>query len=82
MLVLFPLPIQSNNTQLPPEVQLEHTQIETLSGYTLTVNTSVLIAEKNQAGNFKSGYETPAMEYGDELTTEISRTKRLDITLV
>jgi short subunit dehydrogenase-like uncharacterized protein len=54
-------------------------RLETLSGYTLTAKTAVLIAEKILAGNFKSGYQTPAMEYGAELIMEVESTKRVDI---
>jgi short subunit dehydrogenase-like uncharacterized protein len=54
-------------------------RIETLSGYSLTAYTSVLIAEKILAGNFKSGYQTPAMAYGADLILEINTTKRIDV---
>jgi short subunit dehydrogenase-like uncharacterized protein len=56
-------------------------RIETLSGYALTAHTSVLIAEKILAGDFKSGYQTPAMAYGAELIMEAPTTTRLDVTL-
>jgi short subunit dehydrogenase-like uncharacterized protein len=54
-------------------------RIETLSGYTLTAHTSVLIAEKIMAGNFKAGYQTPSMAYGSELIMEVLTTKRVDL---
>jgi short subunit dehydrogenase-like uncharacterized protein len=54
-------------------------RIETLSGYSLTAHTSVLIAEKTLAGNFKAGYQTPAMAYGADLILEIIDTKRVDV---
>ncbi|MEK6780201.1 MAG: saccharopine dehydrogenase NADP-binding domain-containing protein [Bacteroidota bacterium] len=54
-------------------------RLETLDGYTLTAKTSVLIAEKILAGNFKAGYQTPAMAYGADLILEIESTKRTDI---
>lgn len=53
-------------------------QLETVSGYTLTAKTAVLIAEKILAGNFKAGYQTPAMAYGADLIMEIETTKRVD----
>jgi short subunit dehydrogenase-like uncharacterized protein len=54
-------------------------RLETVSGYTLTAKTAVLIAEKILAGNFKSGYQTPAMAYGEDLILEIENTKRTDL---
>jgi hypothetical protein len=53
--------------------------LETLSGYSLTAKTAVLIAEKILVGNFKAGYQTPAMAYGAELIMEIENTKRIDL---
>jgi short subunit dehydrogenase-like uncharacterized protein len=50
--------------------------LATLNGYSLTAQTSVLIAEKILAGNFKSGYHTPAMAYGEDLILEIPDTSR------
>jgi len=54
-------------------------RLKTVSGYTLTAKTAVLIAEKILAGNFKSGYQTPAMAYGADLIMEISETNRHDL---
>ena len=48
------------------------------SGYALTAKTAVLIAEKILAGNFKPGYQTPAMMYGENLILEVATTKRND----
>ncbi len=53
--------------------------LEAPSGYSLTAKTAVLIAEKILAGNFKTGYQTPAMMYGENLILEIQTTKRIDI---
>ncbi len=53
-------------------------RLETLSGYSLTAKTSVLIAEKIISGNFQSGYQTPAMAYGENLILEIANTHRID----
>ena len=54
-------------------------RLETVSGYSLTAKTAVLIAEKILAGNFKVGYQTPAMAYGADLILEIETTIRKDI---
>ena len=48
------------------------------NGYTLTANTSVLIAEKILHDNFKPGYQTPAMAYGPDLILELENTTRVD----
>lgn len=53
-------------------------RLETINGYSLTAKTSVLIAEKILAGNFNSGYQTPAMAYGADLILEIPTTHRAD----
>ncbi len=53
-------------------------RIETIDGYSLTAKASVLIAEKIVSGNFKNGYQTPAMAYGADLILEIANTKRVD----
>lgn len=54
-------------------------RLVTLSGYTLTAQTAVLIAEKILAGNLKTGYQTPATCYGPDLILEISGTVRTDL---
>lgn len=51
-------------------------RLETMSGYKLTAETAVLIAQKILAGDFKRGYQTPAMAYGEDLILEIKDTKR------
>lgn len=43
-------------------------------GYTLTALSSLIIAKKVLAGNFKPGYQTPAGCYGEELIAEIPGT--------
>ena len=53
--------------------------LETPSGYALTALTAVLVAEKILAGNFKTGYQTPAMMYGEGLILEVPTTKRVDL---
>jgi short subunit dehydrogenase-like uncharacterized protein len=54
--------------------------LETVSGYSLTAKTAVLIAQKILKGNFKAGYQTPAMAYGADLIMEIENTKRVDVS--
>ncbi len=54
-------------------------RLETLDGYTLTAKTSVLIAEKILNGNFKPGYQTPAMAYGENLILETQGSKISDL---
>jgi hypothetical protein len=39
----------------------------------------VNIAQKILAGNFRPGYQTPAMAYGAELIMEVKTTKRTDV---
>jgi short subunit dehydrogenase-like uncharacterized protein len=53
--------------------------LECLSGYSLTGKSAVLIAEKILAGNFKAGYQTPAMMYGENLILEIPTSTRTDL---
>lgn len=54
-------------------------RLETVSGYKLTALTSVLIAEKILQGNFKTGYQTPAMAYGADLILEVGTTHLKDL---
>jgi short subunit dehydrogenase-like uncharacterized protein len=53
--------------------------LEAPSGYALTAKTAVMIAQKILAGNYKSGYQTPAMMYGEGLILEVATTKRIDV---
>ncbi|MEQ1607229.1 MAG: saccharopine dehydrogenase NADP-binding domain-containing protein [Pyrinomonadaceae bacterium] len=48
-------------------------------GYTLTAIAALNIAEKILAGNFKPGFQTPALSYGADLILEIEGTARQDI---
>ncbi len=43
-------------------------------GYTLTAHSSLIIAKKVLEGNFKTGYQTPAACYGEDLIKEIPGT--------
>jgi short subunit dehydrogenase-like uncharacterized protein len=45
-------------------------------GYTLTMHSTLLIAQKIVQGNFKPGYQTPASAYGEDLVMEIPNVKR------
>jgi short subunit dehydrogenase-like uncharacterized protein len=38
-----------------------------------------MIAEKILEGNFKSGYQTPAMAYGSDLILSLENTVRTDL---
>lgn len=53
-------------------------KLETLNGYALTAQASVLIAEKILDKNFKIGYQTPASAYGSKLILEIPSTQLKD----
>jgi short subunit dehydrogenase-like uncharacterized protein len=50
--------------------------MEVPDGYTLTANSSLLIAQKILADNFKPGFQTPAAVYGEDLVLELPDTKR------
>jgi short subunit dehydrogenase-like uncharacterized protein len=49
--------------------------ISCLDGYTLTAHSSLLISKKILEGNFKTGYQTPAGCYGENLIMEVPCTK-------
>lgn len=49
--------------------------ISCFDGYTLTAHSSLLVAKKILEGNFKSGYQTPAGCYGENLIMEVPGTK-------
>lgn len=49
--------------------------ISCLDGYTLTAHSSLLISKKIIEGNYKSGYQTPAGCYGENLIMEVPGTK-------
>lgn len=53
-------------------------RLVTMSGYSLTAETAVRIAEKILAGNLKVGYQTPAGAYGPDLILEVPGTTRTD----
>lgn len=49
--------------------------ISCLDGYTLTAHSSLVISKKVLEGNFKTGYQTPAGCYGENLIMEVPGTK-------
>ncbi len=49
--------------------------ISCLDGYTLTAHSGLLISKKILEGSFKSGYQTPAGCYGENLIMEVPGTK-------
>lgn len=53
--------------------------LQTFDGYTLTAKTSTLMAQKILAGDFKIGFQTPSMAYGENLILEIENTIRKDV---
>ncbi|HEX4849561.1 MAG TPA: saccharopine dehydrogenase NADP-binding domain-containing protein, partial [Puia sp.] len=46
------------------------------NGYTLTMQSTLLIAQKILQGQFKPGYQTPATAYGEDLVMELPNVKR------
>jgi len=58
--------------------EVRSSTLETINGYALTAKISVLIAEKILRGNFKPGYQTPAMAYGADMILELEHTTRVD----
>jgi len=49
-------------------------------GYTLTMQSTLLIAQKILQGHFKPGYQTPATAYGEDLVMELPSVKREILT--
>lgn len=54
-------------------------RMTTMEGYSLTVETSLLIAKKVLEGSLRPGFQTPAGMYGKDLILEIDSTKREDL---
>ena len=52
--------------------------IKTQEGYTLTAMTSVEIAQRIVAGNYKAGWQTPSLVYGKDLVCEVSGSEFVD----
>lgn len=53
-------------------------RLRTPEGYTLTVATSLLIAQRVLAGNAPAGFQTPAKAYGADLILEVDGVERYD----
>jgi short subunit dehydrogenase-like uncharacterized protein len=53
-----------------------------MEGYTMTALTALKISEKILAGNFCTGFQTPAKCYGADLILEIEGIKREDVEVV
>jgi short subunit dehydrogenase-like uncharacterized protein len=54
-------------------------RLETVSGYKLTALTASLVAERILSGDFKPGYQTPALMLGADFILKIENTKRTDL---
>ena len=57
-------------------------RLQTSEGYTLTGITCALIAQRILAGNFKTGFQTPAGCYGKALIMEVAGTVLEDLPTV
>lgn len=53
--------------------------VQTMEGYRLTSESSLLISKKILSGEFKPGFQTPAMAYGPDLILELDETVRDEI---
>ncbi len=56
-------------------------RMQTPDGYTLTVETALLIVTKVLAGAIKPGFQTPASAYGADLILEVAGVSRQDIAV-
>ncbi|MFQ5446920.1 MAG: saccharopine dehydrogenase family protein [Saprospiraceae bacterium] len=59
--------------------QIRQAVLTTPDGYTLTAMTSLLILEKVLSSNLKTGFQTPAGAYGEDLILEAEGTERRDL---
>jgi short subunit dehydrogenase-like uncharacterized protein len=59
-----------------PQGKMVEATMRVMDGYTLTAHSSLLITKKILADSFKTGYQTPAAVYGEDLVLEIPDTKR------
>lgn len=59
--------------------QSVQSRLQTLDGYTLTAESALAIAQKIAAGNFKPGFQTPAMAYGKDLILEFGNSAFEDL---
>jgi short subunit dehydrogenase-like uncharacterized protein len=54
-------------------------RLETPNGYDLTAQTALAAVERVQRGEFKPGFQTPAMAYGADFILEFESVKREDL---
>jgi short subunit dehydrogenase-like uncharacterized protein len=59
--------------------QIVTSRLRTPEGYTLTAETALTIAEKVVTGEFKPGFQTPAMAYGPDFILNFAGCTREDI---
>ncbi len=55
--------------------------LETPEGYTLTALTGLLLVKKVLQGQFKTGFQTPALAYGEDLVLEVPGVQRSDLNI-
>ncbi len=58
--------------------QVKRASLITPNGYTLTAEASLIIVQKVMSGNFKTGFQTPASAYGEDLVLEVGGVSRKD----
>lgn len=61
------------------EGEVRAARLDTIEGYTLTARTALMITQKVIAGNWHSGYQTPAGQYGADLVLDVPDTRREDV---
>jgi short subunit dehydrogenase-like uncharacterized protein len=59
--------------------QVIRARLETPEGYSLTILTSLTIAERVIAGAAKPGFQTPSMAFGPDFILQIPGTQRIDL---
>jgi short subunit dehydrogenase-like uncharacterized protein len=50
----------------------------TPNGYSLTAEASLILVQKVMNGELKTGFQTPASAYGEDLVLEVGRVSRKD----
>jgi short subunit dehydrogenase-like uncharacterized protein len=56
--------------------QTKRASLITPNGYTLTAEASLIIVQNVMRGNFKTGFQTPASAYGEDLVLEVGGVNR------
>lgn len=76
--VVGPTPAQNQNgyalvygRATAADGQVQEVRLRTNETYLLTAQTALLVAGKLLGGDWQAGFRTPAMQYGEELITEI-----------